>query len=246
VISQSFTDFEYIIIDGASTDGSVDIIKKYADKINYWISEPDKGIYNAMNKGIPRAAGQYLLFLNSGDTLYDPAILRYCSEANASEDIIYGDIIYEGNKFPLVMPDEITLGTFLGQSIGHGASFIKATLFEKFGLYNEENRIVSDWEFFLDVFVKSGCSYRHVNRVFTIYQKEGISNNPIYNIIQAQERNAVLRRKFPEFYDIIRENFSLKDELAFYEHSRIIQLFKRLQHSRLNQLRNKYFRFTRE
>jgi glycosyltransferase involved in cell wall biosynthesis len=246
VFGQGFTVFEYIIIDGASTDGSVGLIKKYADKINYWISEPDKGIYNAMNKGISIAKGEYLLFLNSGDTLFDTSILQIFLNTDYSEDIIYGNIIYDGDKSPLIMPDEITLNTFLGGSIGHGASFIKSELFKKYGLYNEDNKIVSDWEFFINAFLKFGCSYRHVDKIFTKYQKSGISVNPLYNNIQAEERNRVLKKNFPLFYDIIFENFSLKDELAFYQHSRIIQLFKKLQLNRLNTLRNKYFRSKRK
>ena len=73
---QSFTDFEHIVIDGASTDGSVEVIKKYADKLAYWVSEPDKGIYSAMNKGIVRARGEYLLFINSGDWLADDVLAK--------------------------------------------------------------------------------------------------------------------------------------------------------------------------
>ena len=246
VFGQTFTGFEYIIIDGASTDRSVEVIKKYADRINYWISEPDNGIYNAMNKGIRQATGEYLLFLNSGDILHDPSVLQVLSGPDTFEDIIYGDIMYEGSEAPLIMPDKITLNTFLGPSIGHNASFIKAELFKKHGLYNEKNKIVSDWEFFIDALLKSGCSYRHVNKIFTIYQKGGISVSPGHNSLLMEERDAYLKKAFPLFYDLIRENFALRNELAVYEHSNIIKLVRKLQNSRLNKAKNKYFRFKKK
>src|SRR5215213_3812369 len=78
VFNQTFTDFEYIIIDGGSSDGSEEIIKENADKFSYWVSEKDDGIYDAMNKGIAKATGDYLLFLNSGDHLLDSSILQKC------------------------------------------------------------------------------------------------------------------------------------------------------------------------
>jgi len=92
---QTFTDYEYIIIDGGSTDGSIDIIKKYSDKITYWISEKDNGIYHAMNKGIEVAKGDYCLFLNSGDWLVDKKILENVFSNNHSEDILYGDMMVD-------------------------------------------------------------------------------------------------------------------------------------------------------
>ena len=92
VVSQTFTDYEYIIIDGASTDGSVDIIKQYANKITSWVSEPDKGIYNAMNKGILKATGEYLLFLNSGDSLHTYNVLNEIFRKEINSKIILGDV----------------------------------------------------------------------------------------------------------------------------------------------------------
>lgn len=92
VVSQTYTDFEYIIIDGASTDGSVDIIKEYADRITYWVSEPDNGIYNAMNKGILKAKGEYLQFLNSGDWLVDEGVLQTMIKYTDDVDILIGNI----------------------------------------------------------------------------------------------------------------------------------------------------------
>ena len=95
VINQTYPNVEYIIIDGGSTDGTVDIIKKYADKITYWVSEPDKGIYDAMNKGIELATGEWINFMNAGDSFYSFSILELIfGQTIFSNDIIYGDTLF--------------------------------------------------------------------------------------------------------------------------------------------------------
>ncbi|ROT05017.1 glycosyltransferase, partial [Muribaculaceae bacterium Isolate-104 (HZI)] len=91
VLNQSYPYIEYIVIDGGSTDGTVDIIKKYADRLAYWVSEPDKGIYDAMNKGIAAATGSYINFMNSGDSFYDNRVVEAIFKDGCdSADIIYG------------------------------------------------------------------------------------------------------------------------------------------------------------
>src|SRR5208283_551554 len=151
VVNQKYTDYEYIIIDGFSTDGSVEVIKEFTDKITYWISETDKGIYNAMNKGIKRATGDYCLFLNSGDFFANSRILEKCFEHQFSEDIVYGNMILEESGILMTwkIPPKLTFNDFYISSIAHPCSFIKRSLFEKTGNYNEKYKIVSDWEFFL-------------------------------------------------------------------------------------------------
>lgn len=242
VINQIFTDYEYIIIDGGSTDGSVEIIQQYSHKINYWISESDKGIYSAMNKGIVKAQGEYCLFLNSGDALYAPDILANVFKNSPREDILYGNIIFEGAKEAFIFPDVISFNTFLGASIGHNASFIKRNLFEKLGLYNENNKIVSDWEFFVNVFIKHKCSYRYYDEIITVMQSGGISTNSKYHAIQLKERMEAIKRVLPEFYDTAVEYYELKNELAYYKNSRLVQLIKKIQNSNLYKLRTKYLR----
>jgi glycosyltransferase involved in cell wall biosynthesis len=241
VFGQTFTDYEYLIIDGASTDGSADLIRGHANQLAYWVSEKDSGIYNAMNKGIRNSRGEYLLFLNSGDFLYDPTLLKTIADQGLSEDVIFGDLKYENDDAPLSLPDTISLSTFLGTSIGHGASLIKRDLFDKYGLYNENNKMVSDWEFFIEVFIRHHCTYRHVKQVFTVYQSDGISISQTHQEMQTEERRAAFQRIFPEFYDLIMENQALKEKLSSYEQSRVIQFLKKLQNSQLNKIKNKYF-----
>jgi glycosyltransferase involved in cell wall biosynthesis len=99
VTGQIYSNFEYIVINGGSTDGSKELLEKYTDKISYWVSEPDQGIYHAMNKGIEKASGEYLLFMNSGDLFYNSGILKEVVDHISKYDLIYFDIlIRDGNK----------------------------------------------------------------------------------------------------------------------------------------------------
>ena len=141
--NQTYKNFELIIIDGNSTDESVNIIKQHLPIVNYWISEPDKGIYNAMNKGIAKAIGTFCLFLNSGDCLAKNDSLEVFSK-NLTEniDIYYGNIKYENDLKEYIFNDQLSILDFVNDSIGHGASFIKTNLFKEFGNYNEENKII--------------------------------------------------------------------------------------------------------
>jgi len=241
VINQDFTDYEYIIIDGGSKDGSVEIIQANLDKVNYWVSEPDKGIYNAMNKGIVKATGEYCLFLNSGDVLYSSKTLADVFENPPYEDILYGNIIFGAEKEAFVFSDVISFHTFLGASIGHNASFIKRDLFDRLGLYNENNKIVSDWEFFINALIKYKCSYQHINEIITVNQPGGISTDSKYHAIQMKERTDAVKRILPEFYDTTIEYYNFENQLSYYNNSRLVQLIKKIQYSKLYQLKNKFF-----
>lgn len=155
VLNQSFKLFEYIVIDGNSTDNSKAIIDKYKSKLDYWVSEDDKGIYNAMNKGIQRASGDYLLFMNSGDVLIDdPDILSAC-EAKLVEDIVAFDCFLEkdnqivGKRTHI---DNPTLYYVYQKGLKHQSTFIKKSMFDNFGLYDESFKISGDYEFGLDVY----------------------------------------------------------------------------------------------
>ena len=141
VVSQTFTDYEYIVIDGSSNDGSVDCIKRYSDKISYSVSEKDKGIYNAQNKGIMAAKGMYCLFLNSGDYLFNEKVLEEVFSHKHNEDIIYGDMMIDDGSAELIYgkhPSDITFEFLIYTTLWHPVSFIKRELFNRFGLYNED------------------------------------------------------------------------------------------------------------
>lgn len=233
VVTQTYIHFEHIIIDGGSTEGSVEVIKEYEDKYMhiqgglYWISEPDKGIYNGMNKGIKVAKGEYCLFLNSGDWLLNSNTLEQVFKFKAKEDIIYCDLKRENNQ--CTYPDELSFYIFFIASIGHPASFIKRQLFIDQGLYNEKYKIVSDWEFFLKALFVNHYSYRHIPLFTTYFASGGFSTQKDMIILHKQERNKVLSEHFywlVKDYNLINQ---LNQELSFYKNSRLVQFAKKIQ-----------------
>jgi glycosyltransferase involved in cell wall biosynthesis len=194
IVFQSFTDFEYIIIDGGSTDSSVEIIKQFADKITSWISEPDRGIYNAMNKGIAMAKGEYLLFINSGDYLFDNEVLAKSNQLiDHSAGICSGNLmIIEGSKKTSVKPLEaVSLYYCLYHGLTHPNTFIKHSLFDKHGLYNEENKVVSDWEFFLVALGLNNASYQAIDVNVACFHLNGVSADPDNPVVPRETKTAM-------------------------------------------------------
>ncbi|GHS97386.1 glycosyl transferase [Bacteroidia bacterium] len=233
-ISQTFTDFEYIVIDGASTDGSVDIIEAYADRITYWISEPDKGIYNAMNKGILQAKGEYCLFLNSGDWLIKNNVLEIVFRQDNNTDLIIGRLHQKHNNIRGIIKKEpgesLRFSDFYIASLLHPCTFIKRNLFERVGLYDENYRIVSDWLFFLLSVVNNHSSYSFLNTQVSDIQTNGISSIDVDRMLE--ERTRVLYKYFPCFIEDYKDYF-------LYKNSRTLSRMKELI-SWITKLRKKY------
>lgn len=154
VISQNYCNIEYIIIDGGSTDGTVDIIKKYADRLAYWVSEPDKGIYDAMNKGIAVATGEWIHFRNSGDTFYDNNVIERVFGNKFPEDtvVVHGDceFIYR-NKRKIMRPAILTCSYKKKMPIYHPACFVRSS-YHKEHLFNVKYRSSSDYNFIYQIF----------------------------------------------------------------------------------------------
>lgn len=211
IICQTFTDYEYIIIDGGSVDGSVDVIKKYEPHIDYWVSEKDNGIYNAMNKGVKVAHGDYCLFMNSSDTLFEPKTLQDVFSKDINEDIIYGNLMASGRIQKAV--DKITFRNLLTHTIGHQSSFIKRTLLLN-NPYDESLKIVSDWKFFFQELIINNASYRRISTVIAVFDVTGVSmSNQQYLI---QERDRELKKIFPPIvYEEICRYFGVNDK--YYE-----------------------------
>lgn len=229
VVSQSFDDYEYIVIDGGSTDGSCEVVRKYADRLTCWTSEKDTGIYNAMNKGIMMAKGDYLLFLHSGDCLINHEILGKIMLANHAEDILFGDIEYvdpdSGARKITQLPDQIDLYYLYRFSLWHQSSFINRELFKSVGLYNEGNKYVSDWEFFFNSILFHNATCRNVGHVVTRFDLyNGISF--LMSEESRKEKSAILRRYLPgstvellqkaEGFEIQLENIHKSDAYMIY------------------------------
>lgn len=199
VINQTYLNIEYIIIDGGSTDGTVNVIKKYADKIAYWVSESDKGIYDAMNKGIAYSHGEYCNFINAGDKFCSSSILKQVMDFNHVADIIVGQDLHvnEHNKIVSrsVLPRRYNLLHFYITTIPHQSCFIRASLLKKY-YYDTSLKIVSDWKFYLQSIVLGGHSVAAYNNVIVICNPRGASsdNNRI-----KEEREKVLKDLLPAY-----------------------------------------------
>lgn len=190
VCAQSFQDFEFIVIDGNSNDNSLDIIKQN-NKINYWVSETDKGIYDAHNKGIIKATGDYLLFLNSGDILADNLVLKnVLSHFSNNKSFYYGNLILEKNKVlqKHIAPSSIDLDFMINSTFWHPCVFIKSELFKLYGQYNIEFKIAGDYEFFIRCLLKPNVSTEYINEFITIFDGNGISNDLKNKELQEKER----------------------------------------------------------
>ncbi|TAF46146.1 MAG: glycosyltransferase [Sphingobacteriales bacterium] len=204
VLRQTYPDFEFIIIDGNSTDGSKHVIESNKKKLSYYISEPDKGIYNAMNKGITAANGKYLLFLNSGDLLNDATTLERVSENLCGKfGIYYGNANYLETNGEIIRtyPSTLSFSFFLQQNLSHQASFIEKKLFYTFFLYNETYKIVSDWEFFIYTICKENVLYKHLDLVICKYNTLGVSSSNNNQLLMNNERQKTLKKYFPLFID---------------------------------------------
>lgn len=175
VIKQDFDSFEFIVIDGGSTDGSYEVIQEYKNRIDYWISEPDKGIYNAMNKGIAVAKGEYCNFMNSGDYFYDKNVLSsiFANREKKLCDIIVGNTYCTKWIQP---PSKITLDFLFSTTICHQSAFIKIGLLQKYN-YDEKLKIVSDRKFFIQALIFENCSYEGIDVNVVVYDLNGYSAN---------------------------------------------------------------------
>jgi glycosyltransferase involved in cell wall biosynthesis len=196
VIDQKNTDFEHIIIDGGSTDESVEVINQYADKIDYWVSEKDRGIYHAMNKGVAQAHGDYCLFLNSGDFFYNDAVLNKIQDLRCNEDIIVGKVVSKDGRSPLFLPPsrDISLYYLYSGTVPHQGAFIKTDLLRKIP-YDENLKIVSDWKFFLEAIIFNNCSIRYIDEYIAKFDTTGISTS--YPDKMWKEKERVLSELFP-------------------------------------------------
>jgi glycosyltransferase involved in cell wall biosynthesis len=211
VASQTSADFEYIVIDGGSTDGSTEVIRRYEDKITYWISEPDRGIYHAMNKGILLAKGEYCHFLNSGDYLVGKDVTERMLHQMPDCSILYGNKIREINGKLVTQKSyagrPITLLDMYRSTIFHASAYIKRSLFDQYGLYDESLKMVSDWKFYLITvgLHNEKVVYRDIDVVW--FDTQGISS--IDRALDQKERTQVLQQVLPKSILLDYQEFSL-------------------------------------
>lgn len=229
VISQSTQDFEWIVLDGGSKDGSIELIEKYSKYMSYHVCEPDNGIYNAMNKGIMASHGDYLLFLNSGDYLYDDHVIESVVPLLVDKDIYVGRI----NSLGKDNASEEEQSDFSPQGIlrkltftwiPHQASFFKRTLFQEYGMYREDQRIVSDWWTYFSALVIGKAKVASIPLVIANYDTNGVSATQRCAAIQ--EQNSLLG-EYPQiaaYFRFYRDN--LEEVEALHSNRLVFFLFR--------------------
>ncbi|MBR5361119.1 MAG: glycosyltransferase [Lachnospiraceae bacterium] len=204
VTAQTFDGLEYIITDGASTDGTVDIIKEYADdpRIDY-ISEPDGGLYDAMNKSLARASGDYVIFMNSGDMFYDGSVLADVAPLLAG-DIVYGDVLRRSSSGDYIQTykgtrtERIRL-MLCGLMFCHQTQFTRAALMKEYG-FRFDYAITADFDFVVRC-MSEGRSFKHIDRVICSFDNEGgISAQEANFTRMRRDVDSSIRQYFPVLY----------------------------------------------
>jgi glycosyltransferase involved in cell wall biosynthesis len=179
VFSQSYPNIEYILVDGGSTDGTIEIIKKQESRLALWISEKDKGIYDAMNKGIQRATGELIGMINAGD-YYEPNAIRYMVDAwlqNKEPGIFHGNIHLlneDGTLFKLKKPNPDLSRFYRGMSLYHPTLFVHRSVYAKNGLYDLDFSIAADFDFILRNYL-AGTKFYYRDKVIANFKQGGYS-----------------------------------------------------------------------
>lgn len=224
VVNQTFDDFEYLIIDGASSDRTLEIAEKYrqkTDKIKIF-SEKDKGIYDAMNKGIAHASGDYIVFLNADDVFLHENVLKLAAEKmNDGKDLYYGDLIFlekATGKLNNRRQNNVNYVYLCGGMLFHPAIFASKKLFEEIGNFDIQYRIAADYDWILRALVKRKSSCRYLNLPITVFADgEGASSNPKNKELNKNERLSVQKKYFSPLM-ITVSNFlykSMRSSLSF-------------------------------
>lgn len=226
IVNQTNQNFEWIVVDGGSTDGTLDILNKYKDRMNIFISEPDTGIYNAMNKGITRATGEFLNFMNGGDCFASTFVIDdFLKQDTNNVDVLYGNrnfIVSNGNSWMNTFPEELSKLYFYNHCINHQSSFIRRSLFDKYGLYNEQYKIISDWEKWI-VFIINGCVFKHWNYVVANFYDGGVGST--LSPRHLSERKEIVQKYFTEYEcKIARKMGTFCDIISLFNFLPLLQI----------------------
>lgn len=175
VLNQTYDNIEYILVDGASTDGTLETIQNYDDEIAYWVSEPDKGIYDAMNKGIVLATGDWINFMNAGDRFYKLETIENIFKTSFSADLVYGDSKKEFKNFPRFQKAGEVSNLWKGMVFSHQSLFVKNNLL-KDNMFETTNKLTSDFEFIFSMYRKH-CKFHKIDTIIAVNAAEGLSND---------------------------------------------------------------------
>lgn len=225
ISEQTHKDVELIVIDGNSTDGTLEVINKYRKNISHFVSERDDGIYGAMNKGIDFVNGDFILFLNANDVLYNEHVLETVSKVldeNPDTKFLFGDVDYisTDKKTSTIQTYENVKNAiwFINENICHQSIFYHKSLFKKFGHYSKDYKIYSDWDFNIKCLVKNKVQALYLPIIISKFQLGGLSSNRALKKIYKNERNALIEQYYPKskFFIYINDFFK-KNLRALYK-----------------------------
>jgi len=207
ILSQTFKNWEWIVIDGGSTDGDKDYIIEHKSEMAYWCSEPDEGPYNAMNKGIEKCNGEYIIFMNSGDTFYDSDTLNNVFSQPQEADVLYGDWIelFKDKHTNLKKaPHTFSIHFLFYENICHQGMFIKREVMKN-SPYNEKYKIYADWAKWIE-FVLKGVTFQYIPYTICYFQIGGMSNSN--KVLMEEEKQRIRIEQIPA---AIRETINYVD-----------------------------------
>ncbi len=213
VLNQSYKNIEYIIVDGGSSDKTLDIIKSYSHGISNMVSEPDKGIYDALNKGITLATGDFIGFLHADDAFASSQIIEKITQLATNSDAVYGDLQYVSENEKVIRHWESGLFSLKALKRGwmppHPTLYIKRELYDKIGHFNLEYKIASDYDLMLRLLSIPNLKVAYLPEVVVLMRVGGASNKSLSNIIQKSKEDykAIKRNKIGGFWTLFMKNF---------------------------------------
>lgn len=232
VLSQDFNSKEFIVIDGASSDGSKSVIDVYHNHFAFACSEKDHGVFNAMNKGIEKATGDYVIFMNSGDVFYDAhSLSKLAAGAEEGPDFVYGDVIFENenSRREVVFPDVLTFSYLYRKFLPHQATLTKLELLKARGGYNEQYRITADSAFIKKEIALMGATYKHVSAFTAICELGGMSTDDArFGQQRVSEKNDFWEKNFKLFLEDYERLFQLEKELTHQKPSLLKRIAKKV------------------
>lgn len=233
VINQSFISIEYIVVDGGSTDETISVIKKHESNICRWVSEPDGGIYDAMNKGIRMASGEWLNFMNAGDVFASNTTIEEMVPYLKDVSILHGNMIRKDHKHQFLSRgahgDNLDAFDFMHASLCHQATFIHRSLFQKYGGYSTMYKLASDAEFFFRMIIQNKESYKYIDKTVAVFELGGASTTrkELYD----EERKSFLIDALGEStYNRFEELYLIKQCKTALKLAALKQFLKRLKH----------------
>lgn len=199
IASQTFKDKEWIVLDGASTDDTLEILSEFDTNITHLVSEPDDGIYHAMNKGIGISRGEYIIFMNGGDVFATNEALKIVAAAPQT-DLIYGDIFLEKVGAEKVQyPTQIKENFLLKNMLPHQATFFRRELFYKFGIYDTSYKIAADYELYIRLLELAKVSHHHIAEPLAVFDRTGISSDQAFRALRKRENHRIRKKYFNRY-----------------------------------------------